>query len=216
MLGASQRSCAISVFVLPRATHVSTSRSRAVRPRSGGGSSRRSASPTRSTISRRSPQWWTSGRRDPDSSHSTSDSSGANSREQPPRRLGGVLDLATGAEEDHPAGLVRLSLVETDEGCRQLAARPRGLPEPGEVGLEKVEDEPVALAECSLGPVEEERLPVGRRGGDVDLELVLDAVRAEHDVVETSSVQLASGLEVRDLEGAEVSLPARSRMGVSR
>ena len=76
------------------------------------------------------------------------------------------------------------------------------------MGLEKVEHEPVALAECSLGPVEEERLPVARRGRDVDLELVLDAVRTEHDVVETGSVQLASGLEVRELEGAEVSLPA--------
>ena len=128
--------------------------------------------------------------------------------QEPSRRRGGVLDLAASAQQDHATGLVCFRLIEADAGGRQLAPRPRGLPEPGEVGLEQVEHEPVALPERALGPVEAERLEVGRRRGDVDLDLVLETVVTEHDIAVPSSVQFASRLEVRELEGAEVALRA--------
>src|SRR6266480_2338530 len=60
VLGASESMRAISEFVLPRATQASTSRSRAVRLTASRFSSRSNASPTRSTISRRSPRRVTS------------------------------------------------------------------------------------------------------------------------------------------------------------
>jgi hypothetical protein len=78
------------------------------------------------------------------------------------------------------------------------------------VGLEEVEDESVALGERALaiGPLEHERLPVGRRRGDVYLERLLDTTGAEVDVVVTSSVQLAAGQKVREPERTEFPVPA--------
>jgi hypothetical protein len=78
------------------------------------------------------------------------------------------------------------------------------------VGLEEVEDESVALGERALTitPLERERLPVGRLRGDVYFKRLLDTNGAEVDVIETSSMQLAAGQEVRDPERAEFPLPA--------
>jgi hypothetical protein len=106
-----------------------------------------------------------------------------------------------------------LGLIEAGDRRRQLATCPRRLPEPAEVGLEEVEDEPVALVEGAFSSPELERLQVGRRRGDVYFELVLDPEGAERDLVETSSMELALTEEVRDHQRPEVTLEAAQADG---
>ena len=80
-------------------------------------------------------------------------------------------------------------------------------PDPRQMRLQQIEDEPVALGEvAAAAATEEKRLRVPERRGNRHLELVLDVSRCEEAVVDPGPVQLALGQEVGELDCAEVTL----------
>jgi hypothetical protein len=72
--------------------------------------------------------------------------------------------LASTAEQDDPPAVVRRRALQSRERSREETSRPRRLPETSEMGLELIEDEPVAFREVSTAlTIEEEclRVPQG-------------------------------------------------------
>jgi hypothetical protein len=119
------------------------------------------------------------------------------------------IDLATAAEQDYAAAAVLVNAVELRKRRLQQLTRPCRLPEPRQVRLQTVEEEPVALAEVAAARSKEEkcfRVPQGRRNRNCHF--ILDSLRPIPALVEPRPVQFPLGEEVRDLESFKTLLVA--------
>ena len=81
--------------------------------------------------------------------------------QEPTCRCGRELDLAGTAGQNDAAAVVRRRALHSRERSREETSRPRRLPKTSQMGLEQLEDEPVAFREVSTAlTIEEERLCV--------------------------------------------------------
>jgi hypothetical protein len=127
--------------------------------------------------------------------------------QEPARRRGGELHLATWTQQDNPACFVfRRPFERLHCGCEQATVF-GGAPKPGEVRRQELEDEPVARREVASGlPIEHERLRMPRRRLEANLEFVCDAPWLEELIVEAVSAQLTLRDHIREPQSAEASI----------
>jgi hypothetical protein len=128
--------------------------------------------------------------------------------EQALGRRRGEFDLTAEAEQNHPSTIVLIHAVERGQRRAQQPTRLARKPDPREMRLQEIEEEPVAFGEvaAAAAATEEKRLRVPERRRNRHHQLVLDVLRREPGVVDPGSVQLALGQEVGEFEGADFSL----------
>jgi hypothetical protein len=67
------------------------------------------------------------------------------------------IHLAAEAQQDHSATVMLVDAVELGERRTEQPASPRRMPEPRQMRLQQIEDEPIALGESPTAVIEQKR-----------------------------------------------------------